>query len=264
MRRLARCAIVCRSTQSLRVCSQITGYDAALTGSGVLQKPRTKREKDKVEPQVLEVGSRLVKLPLAAVKPADWNYKQEATQAELKKLKASIIRDRSAGVLAVRQLKDGDYEVIDGNHRLAALQSLGVAEYVFENFGPISQAEAVTVARRRNHIWFEEDLMQLSKLMRDVVIPEVNVDTLSSFMPDTLEELKNMVSLAEFDWSSLPDAPASKTTSKLHFLATEDCMLLYRKWQKLAYKHFKLRDNTDVLVKALSLAIASVGSSEGE
>lgn len=156
-------------------------------------------------------------------------------------------------------MPDGRYEVIDGNHRTAALLELGVDEYLFENFGEISQAEAVTVARRRNHQWFEDDLVKLSELVRDIVIPSIDTKSLAVFMPETQAEIERIIKLADFNWESLPEPPESRTEAKLHFLATPQVQTLFRKWQKLAYAHFKLKDNTDVFVKALQIAIASAG-----
>lgn len=66
----------------------------------------------------------VITLPLSEIDKAPWNYKDPGTQSEIDKLKASIERDHSAGVLVVRKKDDGRWESIDGNHRHEALVQL--------------------------------------------------------------------------------------------------------------------------------------------
>jgi len=100
-------------------------------------------------------------------------------------------------VFAVRELEDGDLEVMDGNHRLEALEQLGWSEIVVESFGPISKAEAILIARRRNHAWFEDDNVRLSRAIKDDVLPEISLDEMLEFMPDTRESLQGLIDLAD-------------------------------------------------------------------
>jgi len=142
----------------------------------------------------------IVNIPIDQLLPAEWNYKLPATEEQLKKLSRSIKHDGSAGVLAVREV-DGGYEVMDGNHRLQVIQEQGWEEVPCENFGIISKAEAITIARRRNWQWFPDDVIILSELIADVVIPEIPIVDLAQFMPDDEAELRAMADLAQdFDW----------------------------------------------------------------
>lgn len=143
---------------------------------------------------------------------AVWNYKNDGTEEEIQKLMASVEYDMSAGVLAAREIeKDGEmvYEVMDGNHRLEALLRLGWKKIPLENFGPISKAKAVTIARRRNHSWFDDDLLKLSDLMADVV-QEIEMDELTTFMPESEQDLENLVNFGQFDWTT----PESKNYNR--------------------------------------------------
>lgn len=148
---------------------------------------------DKIKPKVQAVT------PDKVIK-AEWNYKTEGTEADIEKLMLSIKEDESAGVLAVRELDNGLLEVMDGNHRLEAIKRLGWPKIAVENFGKISLAKAVTIARRRNHSWFEDDLFKLGNLYKDVVVPELGIENLALIMPDTLEDINNLVNLGSFDW----------------------------------------------------------------
>jgi hypothetical protein len=146
-------------------------------------------------------------VPVAKLIPASWNYKTEGSDEQIEKLASSIREDQSAGVMAVRVLKsgkrngDGKLEVIDGNHRLKAVQSLGWKTVWVENFGVISDGDAVLVARRRNFQWFEDNVLKYAELFRDKVLTERSIDELVAFMPESKGEMESIAKLLEFDWS---------------------------------------------------------------
>lgn len=144
-------------------------------------------------------------IPIHQLLPAPWNYTEEGTPERLETLKNSIIRDKSAGVPAVRQLGSSRFEVIDGNHRLQILLELGWKEVTCENFGKISQAEAITISRRRNHDWFPSREGALDLLLKEVVMPEIPAEELANFMPETLDDLKDIE--LEGDGTSPPEEP---------------------------------------------------------
>lgn len=135
---------------------------------------------------------------------ADWNYKDEGTQEEINKLAESIKRDRSAGVLPVRETGKLNsrglpiYESVDGNHRVpACLDVLKWPRLVVENFGEMPIHEAILIAKRRNHNWFKDNNEKLSVLFRDFIIPNVPMEDLLTFMPDTEEEMAALLSLSD-------------------------------------------------------------------
>lgn len=148
------------------------------------------------------IETQIVELDIDDLIKADWNYKTDGTSEQIEKFVRSIEHDKSAGVPAVREI-DGKFEVIDGNHRLDALLKLGWKKVPCENFGEISKAQAIIIARRRNHKWFEDDVLKLAELFRDDVIPEFDLDKLAEFMPETREEMEDWVKLLDYDWDSL-------------------------------------------------------------
>jgi len=152
-------------------------------------------------------ATQLVELDIKDLVKADWNYKSDATPELLDKLCQSISRDKSAGVLAVRELEGNKFEVIDGNHRYEAVFELAWEKVPCENFGDISLAQAVTIARRRNHQWFEDDLFAYGELFREIVLPEYGIEELASFMPETQEEMKNLENMLDFDWAQFDREP---------------------------------------------------------
>ena len=176
-----------------------------------------------------EYKTQLVWLETKNLRPADWNYKVEVSEEQREKFRNSIEVDGSAGVLAVREFsEDGGepvFEVIDGNHRLEELEKMGLTKIPCENFGEISIAKAVTIARRRNHEWFERDDVRYAEIFRDLVLPEYSIDDLDKFMPDTREQLESVEKFLDFDWDSFNATPPAEKKSDegetLSFTLTE-------------------------------------------
>lgn len=142
----------------------------------------------------------LVQLPVSLLRTAPWNYKPPGSDEEIAKLAESIRADRSAGVLAVREIKTPKgirYEVFDGNHRLPALKLLGRTEAWCENFGPISKARAVLISYRRNTQWFATDEDKLNTLLRADVAPAFGPESMAKVMVESLPEIESMIRLPD-------------------------------------------------------------------
>lgn len=160
---------------------------------------------------------------------AEWNYKTNGTEEQINKLIKSIKYDNSAGILAVRKLND-KYEVIDGNHRLEALQRIGWQQIQVENFGDISKAKAIIIARRRNHVWFDDDLKAFSDLIKNDVLPEIDTDTLKDILPDTPDEIDNLVNFGNFDWEEpIEKEPKDNDGKKTVVVKVDESV--YQMWQ---------------------------------
>ena len=160
---------------------------------------------------------------------AGWNYKTNGTEEQINKLIKSIKYDDSAGIIAVRKLND-KYEVIDGNHRLEALQRIGWQQIQVENFGDISKAKAIIIARRRNHVWFDDDLKAFSDLIKNDVLPEIDTDTLKDILPDTPDEIDNLVNFGNFDWEEPNEKDPKDNDGKKTIVVKVD-ESVYQMWQ---------------------------------
>ena len=186
--------------------------------------------RDTTEPEpVFPYRRTYLDVPIDRVVPAPWNYKKDATPEQMGRLKASILRDASAGALAVREIQSADdqplYEVIDGNHRYVAVVELGWWMVHVENFGSISQAEAATVALRRNHQWMEDDEEKRQRLIVDVIAPAIPPLELKGFMPDGA-----LVAAPSLGAGSMPRVGGDSITFNLAGEAGE----LWREWYKQA------------------------------
>tara|TARA_B100001964_G_C14063707_1_gene522592 strand:- start:50 stop:685 length:636 start_codon:yes stop_codon:yes gene_type:complete len=170
----------------------------------------------------------LITLPIKKLKKAEWNYKTDGSEDQIIKLMNSIEYDNSAGVLAVRKVKD-KFEVIDGNHRLEALKRLGWSEVQVENFGDLPKSKAIILSRRRNHIWFDDNLLDLATLLKEDVIPETSMDELKKILPD-FEDIENLLNFNEFDW----EAPIQKTkddVKTINIAVSDEVYELWEKWK---------------------------------
>ena len=175
--------------------------------------------------------TQIVELDVSDLIPAEWNYKTAGTEEEIAKLANSIGLDKSAGVPAVREVGER-FEVIDGNHRLAAIKVLGWERVPCENFGDITKAMAIIIARRRNHKWFEDDVLQYAELFTDDVLKEFSLDDLEPIMPDRREEMEALTKLLDFDWSQYDTATTHDNGDEKIVLKLELNTETYTMWKQ--------------------------------
>lgn len=191
---------------------------------------------------MVKAETQIVEIDVGDLIKADWNYKSEGTPEQIAKLAESIKHDRSAGVLAVREIVvDGKikFEVIDGNHRLDAVKLAVWKKVPCENFGQISKARAITIARRRNHKWFEDDILKFAELFKNDVLSEFNLDELAKFMPDSREEMENLSKLLEFDWSQFNgdgEDGEHPNLKEIKFWVPEETYNIWVKWKERVKK----------------------------
>ena len=194
----------------------------------------------------------VVKMKTCNLVGAEWNYKTDGTEEQIDKLIRSIEHDNSIGVIAVRELDTGKFEVIDGNHRFQAVKQMGWTEVMVEDFGRLSKAEAIVLSRRRNHEWFEDDLLEFGKLLQEDVIHEVNESTLKSILPDSEEDIQNMLQFNMFDWKEPVQKEHETSTDQVIKLKVKED--IFELWMKLKIE-FKDNTEADVFKYALEQAL---------
>lgn len=144
-------------------------------------------------------------LPVEKLRKAPWNYKKEDEFIQ-GQLTGGIKRNGQIENIIVREMKDGMYEVVNGNHRLDSVQSAGRKKIIAYNKGKISDAEAIRIATSTNETRFPSDQIKLADLMKtlmDTFTPE----DLTKDMPWTEEQIVNFAQLTEFNWENpkMPD-----------------------------------------------------------
>jgi ParB-like chromosome segregation protein Spo0J len=129
---------------------------------------------------------------------ADWNYKKEDAGKQ-SKLIANIKRNGQVENIIVRELDSGFFEVVNGNHRLAAFGDCGTTSIHVFNCGKISDAKARRIAIETNETRFETDSIKLAELIKEISA-DFKLEELELTMPFSSEEMTNMTNLLEFDW----------------------------------------------------------------
>jgi len=151
---------------------------------------------------------RWIELPVGKLVGADWNYKvEDPDQAE--KLIANIKRNGQVENILVRELDTGFFEVINGNHRLAAFNHLGIKKAVCFNFGPITDSQAWRIAIETNETKFKRDDAKLAVLIKEMTSgsgAEFNVADLNTTMPFDRETLEGFSQMVDFDWNAFKKA----------------------------------------------------------
>lgn len=173
-------------------------------------------------------------VPRERLVPARWNYKHPGTDEEIQRLADSIRLDGSAGVLPVRHLDGDRLEVIDGNHRLRAIDLLGWEVVPVEDFGHVPLGEAVLLAYRRNKAWFPDDEAALGLLLREVVLPAIGREALAAAMPERIAaaEIDLADRLAPYEWPDTPpEEPVEGELSSISISGDED---LAQAWSDFA------------------------------
>lgn len=185
------------------------------------------------------IKPKIITIPFEQLVKADWNYKSEGTEAEIRVLAQSILEDNSAGIPAIRELEPNVYELIDGNHRhdaISLLISMGKTEWEnveCENFGKITKAQAITIARRRNYKWFDDNLFKYAELLRDEVLPEYPIETLDRFMPEGKQQITDLVEMLDFDFGSYQKSDNGKAPEKKFEIHIKADKWLVTKWEQV-------------------------------
>lgn len=143
---------------------------------------------------------RFMLIPVDKLVYADWNYKVDDKQMS-EKLRNNINRNGQVENVIVRELDDGMYEVVNGNHRLTVIKELGCEEVVCCNLGKISKVQAQRIAIETNETKFENDKIKLAQLINEIM-DSYDVSDLQKTLPFTERKMDEMKSLFDWKWQS--------------------------------------------------------------
>lgn len=135
-------------------------------------------------------------IELGKLVKAEWNYKDDDAE-RAQKLTANIRKNGQVENIIVRELDNGAYEVVNGNHRIDTFRELGTKKVVCFNMGrDVSLASAQRLAVETNETKFERDEMRLAEVLSNIVV-EFDLDDLDTTMPFDEGELRDMVESIE-------------------------------------------------------------------
>lgn len=149
-----------------------------------------------------------IDIPVDKLVPADWNYKKD-DDAKQEKLVNNIKRNGQVENILVRELETGFFEVVNGNHRLKAFQQVEITSVHAFNLGEISDAKARRIAIETNETRFENDVLRMADLLKDIG-EEFTTDELASTMPFSKDEMDHMLDTLSFDWEGHVEDSNSK------------------------------------------------------
>lgn len=150
--------------------------------------------------------------PISILVKAVWNYKEE-NENLTSKLIANIKQNGQVENIQVRLLDTGYYEIVNGNHRLDAMLSLGREFIVCYNHGSISDSKAKRIAIETNETRFATDSIKLADLIKEIST-DFDISDLESTMPYNETELNNFIELTNFDWDQFSKQPEDSEDEK--------------------------------------------------
>lgn len=161
----------------------------------------------------MEVKNEFVRIPLSKLVKAPWNYKHDDADL-MAKLVENIRQNGELQNIVVRELGDGTYEIVNGNHRFDAYKTLGMTDAACKNVGKVSDARARRIALELNQTSFPHDAVKMSSLVGEIAV-EVPVLDLEKTMPYSGQEIQNMIDSLKFDWTE-NKKPSSGKAPDMH------------------------------------------------
>lgn len=159
-------------------------------------------------------------LSLEVLTPAQWNYKED-DEATMKKLVANIKKNQQIENIIVRPIDDSCevYEVVNGNHRLEAMRTLGIKTATCFDLGIVSEAHAKRVAVETNETRFPINPVRLSEIVASLT-QESGVDELLESMPFSKEQTEGMALLADIKGNK---KKKQSTAEPFYYVLCEHC-----------------------------------------
>lgn len=137
-------------------------------------------------------------VPIEMVDEAPWNYKENDDE-QSKVLAANLKRNGQIENVIIREKDDGRFEMVNGNHRLVAMRTLGAKRVFACNKGKITEHEAKRIAIETNETRFQTDQLKLGKIMAELG-STFGFAELAETMPWTQQNLELMAQLESFSW----------------------------------------------------------------
>lgn len=127
---------------------------------------------------------------------AAWNYKQE-NEVLTQKLIENLKRNGQVENILVRELDTGFYEVINGNHRLDAMNQIGSKKIIVYDLGKISLTEAKRLTIETNETKFSSDQVKLAEVLHELSQSYTQEELLET-LPYNQQDVENYIKIHTF------------------------------------------------------------------
>lgn len=162
---------------------------------------------------------------ITKLKPNEWNPNEQSEFIFLRE-KRSIEKYGFVMPVLVRELPEGGYEIIDGEHRWRAVREIhaeGIPIYTtpkkdsvipkgkinIKNLGEVSDPDAKQMTILMNKLRGESDTLKEADLLKNLAETE-NFQALADLLPFQEDELGNMIKMADFDWDEFKEGSETR------------------------------------------------------
>ena len=196
---------------------------------------------------------------------AKWNYKEE-DENQTKKLIANFKRNGQVENIQIRELEDGMYEVVNGNHRLDVMNQLKMKNCHVYNYGVITLSDAKRIAIETNETRFQTNAFKLGEIIKELSA-DFDIKELEATMPYSADEMQNMIEVLDFNWDSFEDdgVEVDKEDSFDNTISIKVSEETYKTWLELRKRMKEITgyDNESkvfefAIIEALNLPLESL------
>lgn len=132
-------------------------------------------------------------LPLSVLCKAEWNYKEENSELS-EKLLANFQKNGQIENIIVRELANGLYEVVNGNHRLDVMRDLAYTDVQVFNLGAITEEEAYRISLETNETKFHANPLKVSNILKQIH-NSVSLEDMVKTLPYPQELIKSHITI---------------------------------------------------------------------
>lgn len=118
---------------------------------------------------------------------AKWNYKED-NDAIMQKLIENIKRNGQIENIIIREIDNGLFEIVNGNHRLDALSVLNIDMVHCYNLGKISETQAKRIAIETNETRFMSNDIFLENIIKEL-LNDIDMEDLKLTIPIDIEKM---------------------------------------------------------------------------
>lgn len=142
-------------------------------------------------------------VPVEAIHPNGFNPNRQ-TEAEFEAVKQALLRHGQVLPLVVRWHpdKEGEYQIIDGEHRLRAFRELKVEEVLVWNLGHLEDARAMHLNAVLTETRGANDSQELGKLFGTLIESGMALDEIAVGLPHDPGQVQEIVDYGEYDWKN--------------------------------------------------------------